>query len=249
MTLNRRINGFNMGRKLLDLSKQTFGKWKVVEYAGHNQYGQSLWACVCECGVKRKVLSNRLLYGKSKSCGKCNSYLDKGTHMVCIVKDKQEFMFDKADLEVVEKHTWFIHKHGYPTTEVNGKMIKLHRMLLNPSSMEQVDHIDLNRKNNCRQNLRVVMHMQNMQNKSLFASNTSGYKGVSWMKNRHKFRAYICINNKLKSLGDYNSAEEAAQVYNINAMKYYGEYARLNPIGNTEGYQTISLKETFKYAR
>lgn len=34
----------------VDLTGQKFGKLKVLEYAGRNERGNSVWLCICNCG-------------------------------------------------------------------------------------------------------------------------------------------------------------------------------------------------------
>ncbi|MCB1079855.1 MAG: HNH endonuclease, partial [Verrucomicrobiae bacterium] len=76
-----------------------------------------------------------------------------------------------------------------------------------------VDHVDGNPKNNCVSNLRIVPRSLNLANRRLPSSNTSGFKGVSQVKNSGKWGAYIKINGKLKYLGAFHTKEEAARTY------------------------------------
>lgn len=61
---------------------------------------------------------------------------------------------------------------------------------------EKLDHIDRDKTNNRVQNLRPATHKQNSENKGIQANNTSGYKGVSWSKQRSKWVAVICQHQK-----------------------------------------------------
>jgi hypothetical protein len=66
-------------------------------------------------------------------------------------------------------------------------------------------------------------------NRKLFKNNTSGYKGVVIIKNAKKpYRAQVRVNSKMMYLGFYVTAEEAAKAYDRAAIKYYGDFARLN---------------------
>lgn len=58
-------------RKVKDLTGMTFGRWKVVEYAGQNKQRSSMWLCECQCEkhTQRVVLGKSLKNGTSKSCG------------------------------------------------------------------------------------------------------------------------------------------------------------------------------------
>ena len=66
--------------------------------------------------------------------------------------------------------------------------------------------------------------------------NTSGYKGVSWSKNRGGlWIAQVVFNNKSKWLGSFKSKTLAAMFYNLGALWYHGEFASLNKI--TDSYK------------
>lgn len=55
--------------KLIDLSGQYFGYWKVIERSASTKAGDSTWLCECKCGTKKIVLGKGLRTGKSRSCG------------------------------------------------------------------------------------------------------------------------------------------------------------------------------------
>ena len=56
----------------------------------------------------------------------------------------------------------------------------------------------------------------------------SKYRGVSWDKSLNKWRARIMVNGKRISLGVYDDAKEAANIYNEYALKHHGSKAKLN---------------------
>lgn len=136
---------------------------------------------------------------------------------------------DDDDFEWLNQWKWSYLPGGYAVRVIRDKMIYLHRVIMgNP--IQKVDHINGNRLDNRKENLRIVDNFQHARNKSLSKSNTSGYKGVYFHKASNKFQAYIDPNKKRKCLGYYNDPKEAAQAYNQAATKYFGEYARLNQI-------------------
>lgn len=143
------------------------------------------------------------------------------------------------DYENLNKYRW--HKRssdGYVarTEYINGtfKTIRMHREVLYTPSGFVVDHINRNRLDNRRENLRVASRSQNTANSIKPSTNTSGFKGVHYRKDQGRWRAFIRVNKKGISLGQYSTAEEAAKAYNEAAVKYFGEFARLNDIKEDE---------------
>ena len=116
---------------------------------------------------------------------------------------------------------------------INGKEIKIymHRLILNlfPGDVDG-DHIDGNSLNNQDDNLRPDPERRNAQNYKTPYTNTSGYKGVTWYKSLNKWCARITFKNKTYHLGYFDILEDAARAYNIKALEFHGEFARLNII-------------------
>lgn len=91
---------------------------------------------------------------------------------------------------------------------------------------EIVDHEDLDKLNNRRENLRAATKGQNNSNRDAQSNNVLGLKGVSYKASRGKYYANIKIGTKTKYLGSFNTAEEAAAAYAKAAKEEFGEYAR-----------------------
>lgn len=117
---------------------------------------------------------------------------------------------------------------GTPTTERMHRVI-LSRMLGRKLGVKElVDHRNLNPLDNRRENLRLANHTQNSQNQSKRISNSSGYKGVHFNRDGNKWRARIQLNGERILLGDFKTAEQAAQAYDIKARELFGEFALTN---------------------
>ena len=91
---------------------------------------------------------------------------------------------------------------------------------------ELVDHIDGNGLNNQRSNLRRATHAENNANTCKSINNTSGFKGVSFDVLSGKWKAYIRINSKQKTLGRFQTREEAYEAYCKAALVARGKFAR-----------------------
>jgi hypothetical protein len=85
---------------------------------------------------------------------------------------------------------------------VNGKWPEYH-----------VDHKNRDRSDNRWANLREVTQSQNNQNMGMSAQNTSGFIGVSWVRDICKWEARISVNSKSKMLGYHLTAEAASAAY------------------------------------
>ena len=98
-----------------------------------------------------------------------------------------------------------------------------------PANLE-VDHIDGNHLNNQKSNLRLATSSQNKMNRGPRKDNKSGYKGVSWHKQRNQWTARIMANGKYQHLGLFGNILDAVKTYNEAAIKYFGEFAWINKI-------------------
>lgn len=107
------------------------------------------------------------------------------------------------------------------------KTIYMHRLIANCPKGMDIDHIDGNRLNNQKSNLRICSHNENMYNRKLYSNNKSGYKGVAQRSSGH-YEARIRVNNRVICLGTYLTAELAAEVYDRAAIEYHGKFAKTN---------------------
>jgi hypothetical protein len=137
-------------------------------------------------------------------------------------------LVDDEDYDRVKRLKW-CYSQGYAlhSTHPSGK-IYLHRFVMNTPEGMSTDHINGDVLDNRKCNLRVCTHKQNLRNQKLNTANTSGYKGVSWCKRTKKWKAYICVNDKGIYGGYFIIKIDAARRYDELALKYFGEFARLN---------------------
>lgn len=106
----------------------------------------------------------------------------------------------------------------------------MHKIILQTKKGFDIDHINGNKLDNRRCNLRQASRTQNILNRPMQTNNKTGFKGVHYDRSRCKFKADIGINGKSKFIGRFNTAIEAAKAYNEMAKKHYGEFALLNEI-------------------
>ena len=114
--------------------------------------------------------------------------------------------------------------YGYLRIKINRKSYKAHRIawLLTYGSwpVDQIDHINGNKKDNRLENLRAVSSGENARNQKIPKNNTSGAIGVSFYKKGQYYQASIQINGKSKYLGVFKNKEEAIAARVAANIKY-----------------------------
>lgn len=88
-----------------------------------------------------------------------------------------------------------------------------------------VDHENRNKSDDRWTNLRLATPSENNANAGKRARNTSGFKGVTWVRKRRKWQAQLAVQGKNIFLGMFEDIEVAAGAYRAAARKYFGEFA------------------------
>ena len=144
---------------------------------------------------------------------------DKFYNEVCRAK------IDIEDIENVKDIRWYLGSQGYIMGHIgNKKNITLHKIITKTGSRELVDHINCNKLDNRKCNLRNATYQENVFNKKCPKNNKSGHRGIRVMPSG-RFSAYITINKKQISLGTYDTFEEAKKTRLEAEQKYFGKYA------------------------
>jgi len=219
-----------------DLTGQKFGKLKVIKRVENDKWGQSQWLCECDCDSNKKVIvrAGGLKFGNIQSCGcltkenvskankKYNKYDLSGEYGIGYIENGESFYFDIEDYDLIKDYRWNI--NNYCFTVSNKKTIFLHRLIMNNPDLK-IDHINRNKLDNRKSNLRLCTSSQNNMNKTIPADNTSGIIGVCYNKLSNRWQAYIQINKIMSHLGFYKNIDDAI-IARLNAeYKYYGEFA------------------------
>lgn len=120
--------------------------------------------------------------------------------------------------------------NGYVRIKVDNVKYKAHRLVflfeLGYIPDSDVDHIDGDRKNNRRTNLRLCTKGENNCNTKLRKDNSTGVKGVTIHRPSGKYKARVSVNGKQIYLGLYEDLELAELVATEARAKYHGRFAR-----------------------
>ncbi len=139
---------------------------------------------------------------------------------------------DDEDYHRAQDFHWYKTKNGYVAGTVLEQGVRrrvyLHRWLLNAQPGQFVDHIDGNKLNNRRSNLRLVTRSQNQANRRRNANSRSRYKGVTWHKHKKRWLARIQVRGRRITIGYFTDPLQAAHEYDAFARTNFGEYARVN---------------------
>ena len=130
-------------------------------------------------------------------------------------------LIDLEDIDKVKSYKWCL-SHGYAFNKKNN--ITLHRFIMDCPEDMVVDHINHNRLDNRKCNLRICTQQQNCMNRKFMSNNTSGCIGVSWDKSKNKWTSQIMLNNKYIYLGCYDTKEEAIKARKQAEIDLFGEY-------------------------
>ncbi len=152
------------------------------------------------------------------NCGEIYLYNNRGEHI-------ESAIIDMEDIGLCKGYKWSLTKDKYVLTYKNGMYIYLHRFLLDAKEGEYVDHINFNTLDNRKSNLRICTNAQNLQHRSkLTKINTSGYHGISFNKEKHKWKVEIQYNNHRKTIGYYKDINNAISARKNAEEEYFGKY-------------------------
>lgn len=137
-------------------------------------------------------------------------------------------LVEEQDFERIAQYSWHLTNTGYAAARLSRdqgrKLVLMHRFILNPPAKAHVDHINANKLDNRRSNLRAVRASVNLRNvHHLNANNTSGIRGVCWDKTGKYWMAYISVQQKRIYLGYFQSKDEAIAARIAGELKYWGE--------------------------
>lgn len=118
-------------------------------------------------------------------------------------------LVDDKDFKFLNQWKWGISTKGYVVRKDKMKNISMHRVVNNTLKGLQTDHINRNKLDNRRSNLRNVTNRQNHLNMPIQKNNKSGYPGICFDKYNNKWRVQITIMRKTIQIGRFINLESA----------------------------------------
>jgi len=176
-----------------------------------------------------EALSRKARQRRLEQTGGLGVVLENDYALIPLLKGKFA-KIDIEDVQLITQYWWTCSPLGYAMTNSRTSLTRyMHRVITNcPNGME-VDHINQDRLDNRKANLRICDKVQNQGNRwKSKQGKTSKFKGVSFCKRDKRFLAYGREGDKTRRIGAFFTEEEAAKAYNEWALNYFGEFAMLN---------------------
>lgn len=150
-----------------------------------------------------------------------------------LLRNGGETIVDREDEWLARQSPWYRNDQGYAvsTRAANGwSGTKLHRHIfgLAKGDRRMVDHINGDRLDNRRANLRIANGSESRQNSSRQRDGSSRFKGVTKASGPNPWRAMIRARGKNRHLGSFPTEVAAARAYDAAALEHFGEFARTN---------------------
>ena len=169
-------------------------------------------------------------YYQMKRCGKVttrnrldpNEIIKYDDHAEIVLYDnygieKSRTLIDLDDVDKVKDYKWCIlSASGYVSTNIKGLNMRLHRFIMDCPEDMVVDHINHDRLDNRKSNLRICTRQQNNMNRKC--------AGITYHKTTGKWIAQIAYNHNHMYLGSFDKKEDAIQARKQAEIEYFGEY-------------------------
>lgn len=200
-----------------------------------NVYRNKVWLCRKHYDQYRK--HGYFLDNLKDNKGNKNDFVFNDNYCEIILKNKDFEIVGVAkinieDYELCKNHKWYLDSSGYARTSLNGKKVRLHRFLLNSQKGDIVDHINRNRLDCRRNNMRIVTSQENSINRGLQSNNKSGISGVYFAKG-YWIATLKQEETHLKKY--FIKKEDAINQRLLWETEYFGEYApQINIGGKTD---------------
>lgn len=132
-------------------------------------------------------------------------------------------IIDTEDIDTVIGRRWKL-CDGYAVAS-RPQTIGMHRLILNAPIGIEVDHINRNRLDNRKENIRLASRFENARNMGIRKNNSTGVIGVYFDKRRSSWYSQIHIEGKTIHLGCFADKEDAIIARMLAEEEYFGAFA------------------------
>lgn len=218
--------------KRIDMTGRVCGRLTVKEF-DRIENKRTYWICECECGKIVSVEGNKLRSGHTKSCGcynadrikkqrKFNDYEIVDGYVKVNLNGENYMLCDIEDWEKFKGHYLYMSDTGYAVCETMAPgTLRFHKLVTGTTAEVIIDHIDRNKLNNRKCNLRIATASINAINRDLQSNNKTGYKGVYHDKRYGTWNARVTVDRKTIHLGTFPTKQEAIAARKAGEEKYY----------------------------
>lgn len=204
--------------------------FKIIDIAPDRNDSTARYIAECTiCGNRRVRTFSSMKCKKGERCEACPpdyGFIINNDIAIGHIADGTEFKIDAEDIPIIEKNSWYINGGGYlfHRDSKTRKPIRMHRAVLGLTHEDKtvVDHINHNKTDNRKCNLRIVSQAENCMNNIQRSSNTNGFTGVHISKNGDVFTGIIEQGGNRFELIKTHSIEDASQAYNVAADYLFG---------------------------
>jgi hypothetical protein len=140
----------------------------------------------------------------------------------------ENILVSDEDYPLLSRHNWSVNSGGYVRASIGNIDTFMHKLVQPVKPSYVIDHINRDKLDNRKENLRAIHRLQNDFNQGKPKNNTSGYLGVSYREDRGNYYAMISIENKPFHIASGLSKENAAKLRDYIAWRVRGDLAVLN---------------------
>ena len=208
-----------MGR-VIEMEGRKFGRFFVMSRARNNARGSAMWNCRCDCGVERVVLGASLRSGNTNSCGCLNREITSRVNTKHglsnhVLYNRWESIVQRCTNPNDKKYKYYggrgivicdgwrnDFKAFYDWCLDNGYDEKL--------ELDREDNDGNYEPSNCR----FITHRKNSLNQGVREDNSSGYRGVGFVRGRDKWLSYLDIDGGRVFQKSFKTKQEAIEARN-----------------------------------